>query len=423
MIDRRSFLCSGMAAGAAASLLPRPVLAQPATAKPKEPTREERVAAAARSARQRLGFDGHSFSGPAWDWLVERGREAQFFLLGEQHGVAEIPKLSAALVPAGYAKLAIEVSPPMAAELDRSLANGIEGLRRQFADPQARVAFYDMREEAEFLASARAALPGGRPFLWGTDYEVAADRRLIALLTAKRKPAAAQAALAGLEQASAAAWAEYEKTRNLAAIHSFSGDPKLVAAVRSAWPRPDPEAGWILGTLQETLEINKLWLEGERYRSNERRSDFMRRNFLRYWRAEKKAGRSPKVMLKYGASHVVRGRNMSEVFDLGALVPEIAAAEGAKAFHLLVLNGLDSRTAVLDPATFTYKPGARQQYGEGLQPLLGEAWTDSFTLFDTAAIRPLLGASRTPAHPELLRTVHGFDAVLVLSGSTPSSNL
>ncbi len=297
------------------------------------------------------------------------------------------------------------------------------GLRSLFADKRSLVAFYTMREEAEWLAAARAALPGGGPFLWGTDYEIAGDRRLIAILAGARKPAAAAAALARLEAASNAAWARYAEGGDIQHIFSFSGDPALVAALHSAWPKPDSRSLWILETLEETLEINRLWGQRRSWESNARRGDFMRRNFLRHWAATK-AGARPRVFLKYGASHMMRGRNSTETFDLGTLVPEIAAVEGGKAFSLLVLPGAGTVIAALDPASFGYKPvPAEGEYQRGLAPLYSNALPGAFTLFDTRKLRPLLGWSRTPADPDLMRMVHGFDAILILSGSTPSRSL
>jgi hypothetical protein len=421
MIDRRGVL-SGAAMLAAAPLLP--AVAQ--TSSPPAPTREEKISKAAAESRMRLDYQRGRFSGPAWDWLLEQGRSALFFLLGEEHGIAENPKLVAqlfaALVPSGYSKVAIEISAPMAEEIDRALtAGGLAGLERFFADRRSTVAFYGMREEAEWLAAARAALPGTAPFLWGTDYEIGGDRHLIAMLKRARTPAAAQAALANLEAASNAAWARYAGSKSIPDIFAFAGDPALVAALRSAWPKPDTRSLRILDTLEETLEINRLWIAHRAWESNQRRAAFMRGNFLRHWHAGKKAGPSPRVFLKYGASHMMRGRNTTETFDLGTLVPEIAEVEGGKAFSLLVLPGANSSIAALDPATFGYKPvPAEGEYQRGLAPLYSQAIPDAFTLFDTRKLRPLLGFSRTPADPELMRMVHGFDAILIMSGSTAS---
>lgn len=389
-------------------------------------TLEDRVAAAAASARLALAFDGAAFSGAGWDRLLAEGRSAQFFLVGEEHGIAENPKLSAALFaalqPSGYRKFVIEVSPPMAAELDRAARAGIDGLRALYATPGGEPAFFGMREEAEMLAAIRASVKGTGDVFWGVDYEVGGDRLLIARLESRSMPETAREALRKLKAASDSSWQQYEITRNPGFIYSFAGDPALVRAVRDAWPGLDEESSRILEALEETFEINRLWVAGRGWESNERRSEFFRRNFIRHWQTEKAAGRAPKVFAKLGASHLTRGRNFSETYDLGALLPEIAALEGAKAFHLLVLPGKDSMTAVFDPSAWTYRPSpAKDGYARGLEPILSAATPGTFTLIDLRPLRPLVSSS-SQTSPNLLRTVHGFDAVLIMSGSTPSTN-
>jgi hypothetical protein len=388
----------------------------------------ERLADAASANRQRVDRHGAAFSGPGFETLVAEADESLFFLLGEEHGIAENAQLVAALFerlqPRGYSRLMIEVSPPMAQALDEAAKGGIAGLRSLFATPGSEPAFYGMAEEAELLVRVRGAIPSGETAFWGVDYEVGADRLLIATLARKGKPAAAERALAALKAASDESWDHYETTRDPRFIYSFAGDPALVRAVREAWPRRDAEASAILATLEETFEINRLWVAGEGYASNERRCAFMRANFVERWTAEKAAGRTPKIFAKLGASHVVGGRSYTEVFDLGALIPEVAALNGGRAFRLLVLPGRGASTAVFNPSTWTYEVGEpRDSYMEGLEPIVGAAWPDAYTLIDLRPLRPLIGRREEGVHTDLMRTVHGFDAVLVMSGSTPSGNL
>jgi hypothetical protein len=399
------------------------VVAQQQPAKPQPPL-EERVAAAAAANRYRLAFDGSTFSGDAWTRLIEAGKSSQFFALAEEHGIAENPKMAAALFAAlGYSKFAIEVSPPVARELDRAARTGVGGLRKHYQLPGGEPAFFGMKEEAEMLAAVRAASKSTAPVLWGVDYEVGGDRLLISLLEKKSMPEGARKALGDLKSASDKSWAQYAESRNPQFIYSFSGDPALVSAVREKWPNADAESSEMLETLEQTFAINRLWVTGKRWESNERRSEHFRRNFIRHWQAEKKAGRTPKVFVKLGASHLVRGRNFTETWDLGALLPEIAALEGSKSFHLLVLPGAGSKTAVFDPSAWTYKPApAKDDYAKGLEPILSAAYPDAFTLIDLRALRPVV-ASSSQASPSLMRTVHGFDALLVMSGSTASGNL
>jgi hypothetical protein len=393
------------------------------------PSKEDKITAAAIENRSVLDFDGKTFSGPGWDRLVAEGRAAQFFLLGEEHGIAENPVLAAQLFAMlashGYSKLAIEISPTMAGLLDDALArDGLDGLRDLFSRPGGEPAFFGMEQEARMLAAVRAVVPVDEPVLWGTDYEVASDRPLIELLEKADKPPAAAVALEALAGASAASWAEYERTGSPQFIFGFAGDPALVRAVRDAWPEPDAASAVILDTLERTLSINNHWMQGRPWESNRARAELQRDNFLRHWKAEKRRGATPRVMAKLGGSHMVRGLSQTAVYDLGTLLPEIAAIEGGHSFSVLVLPGAESLVAVLNPSTWSYEPRpAKDSYGAGLEPLMGAAHEGAFTLIDLAALRAVVGMNRGELDDELFRVVHGFDMLLVMSGSTPSGEL
>jgi hypothetical protein len=407
--------------------VPPPVVPTPPEA-PKPPAWMARLEAAAKANAVPLLYDGKTFSGPGWDKLVAEGKAAQFFLLGEEHGIAENPKLAAQLfgelAKDGYSKFVIEVSPPMASALDASARGGITGLQKQLHTKGSAAAFFGMKEEAEMLAAARAAVKGEAPVFWGVDYEVGGDRMLVSQLEAMNKPAAAQAALATLREAQTASWARYEAEKNPGFMYSFRGDPALVRAVRDAWPERSADAELALTALEETFEINKLWMEGKGYDSNVRRSSFMRANFLKHWQAERAASAKPKVFAKMGASHLMRGRNSTETYDIGTLANELAFIEGGHAVSVMILPGKGSPAAVFNPVTFTFSPNVpKDDYMQGLDLIIDQADPDAFTLFDLRPMRVVMGNWRAGADPELMRIVHGFDYLLVMSGSTASANL
>ena len=429
-LNRRDFFVGAAIAGTGAALAGAgvPVAAQSApagTAAPK-PSRMERIAKAIADNRMELDFDGSRFSGPGYDWLLRRGSKAQAFMLGEEHGIAENPKLAAqlftALVPSGYRHAVVEISPPMAAVLDNvARSGGSAALRRALASSDTRVAFFGLKEEADWLAQARAAVPGAADVIWGIDYEVISDRYLIRQLKARPKPAAAAAALARLEAASNASWAKYDASHNPQFIFSFAGDPKLVRDLRAAWPGADPRSAVIMDTLEQTLAINGLFVAGKGYDSNLLRSKLMRRNLLRYWRA-KPAG--DRVFLKMGASHMTRGPSfLTDIVDVGTMVPELVGERGGESFSGMVLPGPGTQTANMDPTQFRYVPGNRDQYGEGMDLFDRTVIPGKFTVFDMAPLRPLANGSAGGVPMPLWRAIHGFDAVLVMTGSHPSSNL
>jgi len=113
-LDRRTFLSATTVAAAVPLVSVRSAVQSSPAAKP---TQLDKIAEAAANNRRPLNFDSRRFSGPAYDWLMERGSAAQAFLVGEEHGIAENPKLAAQLFTdlsrIGYRHLAIETSPPV----------------------------------------------------------------------------------------------------------------------------------------------------------------------------------------------------------------------------------------------------------------------------------------------------------------------
>jgi hypothetical protein len=89
----------------------------------------------------------------------------------------------------------------------------------------------------------------------------------------------------------------------------------------------------------------------------------------------------------------------------------------------MVLNGPGTQIAQFDPTALTYRPGPESDYHDALAPLIGQAFADGFTLFETGPLRAIARSSATDVDPNLTHVVHGFDAILVMSGSTPSHNL
>lgn len=425
-LDRRGLLTGLGLAGLAAAATPA-AAQTPAPAAPR-PTLAQRLAAEAPKHQQAMAFDGRSWSGPGLDWLVAEGAAAQFFLLGEEHGLAQVPalvrQLLPALKPAGYSRLGLEISPPAARALDKAAAGGLIGLKRYFAEVDKGPAFYTMKEEAQMLAAVRAAFPGEAPLLFGLDYEIILDRPFIAALKA-RAPAAVRTPLAALDAASLASWATYDATKDISRIFCFSGDPALVEAVLAAWPDPDPASAEILETLHQSLIINGHYSAGRYFQSNDGRAQFNRANWARLWRGETAAGRRPKAVFKFGAGHMVRGRSMTEVYDIASIVAETAALMGGHSFHLAVVPLDGGRQAVLNPQTITYGEAAVETVAEmGLEPLAALVAPAGSTLQDLRPLRRLMPASVTAtADPRLARVVHGYDAVLFVRDATPSGNL
>ena len=366
--------------------------------------------------------------GRGWDWLVQQARNARFTLIGEEHGVAETARFSAALFAAlrssGYSRVGIELSPAIAYDVETAARrNGIQGILKFFAQPDTWSPMY-LREEAQFLASVINAGPKGERVLWGLDREIFSDRYLISRLEAK-VPQRARTAFTRLKQASTHAWAKNAQTKNPDDLFLLAEDPALVRALRTAWPNPDRESDVIMRTLEESLAIEAAERSGGMYPYMQRRTQFMRNNFVERLRAER--GRTPpRVMFKMGYNHMIRGANYVNFFDLGSMMDEVAGLTGDRAFHINVLPGPGSRQAVLGPARSFVSISSDEfdDFRAGDQRLtrvLPNPNATGHEVIDLGALRPLAIRGLDSWNPDVVRTIHGFDAAVIWKGAHASS--
>jgi hypothetical protein len=362
-------------------------------------------------------------AGRGWDWLVQEARDARFTLIGEEHGVRETAELAAALFNAlrgsGYTRMAIELSPIIAQDIEAAARrNGLQGIVDFFSGPDTWSPVY-LREEAQFLAAVIHAAPRSERVLWGLDREIFSDRYLISRLEA-RVPQRARESFSRLKEASTTAWAQQNP-------FLFSQDPALVSAVRAAWPNPDRESDMILRTLEESLAINAVARTGTAWASLQRRAQWMRDNLAARLREERGPGSPPKVMLKFGYNHMIRGANYVNIFDVGSMSDEVAALNGGRAFHILVLPGPGSRQAVLGPGRSFVSVSSDEfdEFKAGDQRLthvLSNANATGHEVIDLRALRPLAMRGLEGWNPDVVRTIHGYDAAVIWKGARASSS-
>ncbi len=367
-------------------------------------------------------------AGRGWDWLVQQSRDARFTLIGEEHGVAETAQLSAALFKAlrasGYSRMAIELSPIVAEDIEAAAKrNGLQGILAFHARPDTWSPMY-LREEAQFIASVVSGAPRNERVLWGLDREIFSDRYLISRLE-PRVPRRARDSFSRLKDASTSA--ETRRQQNQGPPFLFSGqDPAIVSAVRAAWPNPDRESDAILRTLQESLAINAVAQTGTAWDSSERRAQWMRNSLAERLR-EERGHASPKVMMKFGYNHMIRGANYVNIFDVGAMTDEVAQLSGGRAFHIIVLPGSGSRQAVLGRGRSFVSVSSDEfdEFRAGDQRLtrvLSNANATGHEVIDLRALRPLAMRGLESWNSDVVRTIYGYDAAVIWKGAHASSS-
>jgi hypothetical protein len=229
---------------------------------------------------------------------------------------------------------------------------------------------------------------------------------------------------ARLKEASTGSWERREKDPAAGPPFLFAEDPALVSAVRAAWPNPDRDSDMILRSLEESLAINAVARSGTAWASAERRAQWMRSNVAARLREERTR---PKVMLKAGYNHMIRGSNYVNIFDVGAMTDEVAALSEERAFHILVLPGPGSRQAVLGPGRSFVSVSSDEfdEFGAGdkrLTRVLSNANASGHEVIDLRALRPLAMRGLEGWNSDVVRTIHGYDAAVIWKGARASSS-
>jgi hypothetical protein len=206
----------------------------------------------------------------------------------------------------------------------------------------------------------------------------------------------------------------------------FAAEPTLASAVRAAWPNPDRDSDAILQTLEESLAINAVARTSTAWASSERRAQWMRGAFAARLREERARGSTPKVMLKAGYNHMIRGSNYANVFDVGSIPDEVAALGDERAFHVIVLPGPGSRQAVLGPGR-SFGSVSSDEFDEfragdkRLTRVLANADATGHEVIDLRALRPLAVRGLDGWNSDVVRTIHGYDAAMIWKGAHASS--
>lgn len=372
-------------------------------------------------------------SGPGGELLRAGVRAARFTMIGEEHGVVGVPVLGQALwriaQEAGYTHAAIEVGEQLAVRLEQALRadNDDTAFLTFLREHWPGAPFFTWREDAAYLRAIVNSTPGRRGVLWGLDYDILADRHLLERLRDLAPDGDARRVTDSVRAVADSALARGMREQNPGLILMFGGDPALLARLRAVHgPAPGSEADRILSLMEETLGINRMFVTRQGYQSNVRRSGLLKRQFWRHYDSTRAAdGRAPRVLLKFGASHLVRGRNFTNTFDLGSLLPELAEMDGGETFGLYVVGGPGTLRAQTDPRVMrSIEIPVQALAPEWARPFAEAADPERWTVFDLRTLRADAGAGRLGSMaPPLVQVLYGFDVMVVLSKSGPQQDL
>ena len=378
---------------------------------------------------------------------------ASFVALGEDHGIAQIPGFAAALcaelAPHGFHRIALEVGPSVAPQLEH-FARDPDGLAQAAAFTRRypeTVAFYDWTEELAFLRACAAATPTAPLEVWGIDQELmGATGWLAEHMRASHPGPVATKAIDRLAKDAAAARAIAAKTGDYAKLYMLAAPQAALDAAKAALATDGtPEARADLDALLASRAIYQGQSGPTPYLSNRARARLMKATFLDDIGAAAKTDKSderrtrstaeggakvddkafPKVLVKLGAYHLYRGLNPLHSTELGNLINEAAEGHRVESANILIVGKQGTQ---LHPAGVGKPPAAaafalaKDPDMAFLAPFFAAAAPTGWTLFDLRALRPGFRKLGT-VDAEVERAIFGYDFLVIIPDATPSHPL
>jgi hypothetical protein len=108
------------------------------------------------------------------------------------------------------------------------------------------------------------------------------------------------------------------------------------------------------------------------------------------------------------------------------MTDEVAALNGGRAFHVIVLPGPGSRQATLGPGRSFVSVSSDEfdEFRAGDQRLtrvLSNAGATGHEVIDLRALRPLAMRGLEGWNSDVVRTIHGYDAAVIWKGAHAST--
>jgi hypothetical protein len=377
--------------------------------------------------RLAVALDKGTLTGPGAAPLLQASRQAQYVLLGEDHGVAEIAQFSSAyfnaLSAAGFTTVVTESGPAVTRALEGMLKrpNAVAAIGSFSATHPDAIAFYNMRQEAEMLASFAVAA-GPRFQQWGIDQEfLGASKYLITMMLTQPVSPAARAKLEALRQMEAVAYQKAAATGNPFEHLMLSASTEELASLRPLLAGPkDRTARSLLDALLESRAIylkSASKVPGDGHLSNRMRLALLKRTL-----ATQLDAREQKLLVKVGANHAYKGNNPLNNRDIGNFLAERAEGQGHTSLHLIVLAAKGTQLTFAG-AGKPYRPAPIELDSSAFKLLANAGATDgSWSLIDLRSLRP--GARKLAAGDiDVLNLLNGYDFALIIPEGSASAQL
>lgn len=360
-----------------------------------------------------------SFQGEGWDLVLDMARKHKYFLIGEDHGLAEVPLFTRELIKNIDYDLFVTEIDSITASTARSIAadhtSRIEAFHR--SNPSA-LSFFSAKEEFELLTQ----LSEKETDVWGLD-QVSLFSTGIALrrLSEVCESKAAKELTTKLADLSDDLFRGAVKSGNYDTLFIYSSKQLVFDHLKEVLAGESREATSILKDLEASWQIYN-GVNGANYST---RIGGMKSKLLNYYLHQASNGlKNEKVLYKFGAYHVGKAESYLGEYDVGNLVFNLAHAEGESSYHLMVVGKKGEQNTFLPTEGMKSVPFNMEDKKSDLHSLLPFAeLTDEnkWAYFDLRPIRRAYRKGELEITDSFLKAViTGYDGLIIIPEVTPS---
>ncbi|MCB2376788.1 hypothetical protein LGH70_04305 [Hymenobacter sp. BT635] len=365
-----------------------------------------------------LTQNGPELAGPGWARLQQDIQQSQLVLLGEDHGVAQIPGFATAV--------ARELKPALyVAEIDKYQAQDLNRLAAQPGLPTAYnkqhamgLAFYSWAEEFELARFLRAQ---NVPIMGVDQVGIMTTGSLFERMAAQAKSKAVRREL----QHRAAAYQAQDRAVMVKGAGNFSiyQRPSALDSLRALTQKEGPQVQQMVRDFTQSSEIFTLY-NTQGAKSHQQRINLMKRNLLESLRPYDQPGQPlPKMLFKFGAGHVARGVSLTGgVYDVGNLALNLAEVHDQKSLHIFIIGKQGLKAGMPNPDDLS-KPGLPYSNATDkmVQAFAAPAAPGAWQVFDLRPLRRYLQADRLKVSSQTLSTIiQGYDYMVIIPETTAS---
>ncbi|WP_462248894.1 TraB/GumN family protein [Ekhidna sp.] len=365
--------------------------------------------------------NNESFEGNGWDKIKTYAGEHKYFLIGEDHGLAEIALFTKALIQHTDYDLFVTEIDSISATISKQIGSLTDDQIVSFHtnNPSA-LSFYSAKEEFELMKE----LSKSNADIWGLDQVSLFStgnvfRRLNEICNSEE----AKELTAKLAKLSDQLFIEATRTANYDTLFIYSSKQEVFDELRETLQRENIGAKSLLNDLEESWKIYN-GLAGANYNTRIRA---MKSKLLNYYMDRSSKGmKYEKVLYKFGAYHVGKSESIFGLHDVGNFASNIAEAEGASSYHLMVVGKRGEMNSFLlakgmESATFDISD--KNSPLRGLLPLANLIDEKEWAFFDLKPLRISLRKGELIIDNAFLKnTINGYDGIVIIPETSASTS-